>query len=563
MTITLLDQRGSKEDRVAYWLQQFERATSTRATFEGHWSQVAKKIYPEADQFQQSLRTPGDKRRQLVYSSHASRALKKWISWMISLTIPKTSQWQRFKASDPELNKDAGVKAFFEEFTRLVFKVRNRPSADFYGSMYPHFADRGAFGNGCFFMEETEDEHLVKYLPIALSRVWIQVDHYRRVQTVFYKSCMSAAAAHMKWQKVWGKSPPPKVKSQLEKNPWEDMYFLHVVTPRQGRNPDSFGPERMPYESLYIAMDDRELIEEGGYWEMPYVFGREPQLANEHYGRGIGMMILPEMGTLDAMKKTHLFSGERKANPPVLLADDDFGQGARVLDLRPGGMNRGTVSRDGKPLMAPFDNGARLDITREMMQDEEAAIDDSFGLNLFRILLEDPRGNVTATEILKRAQEKADLIAPTANSLQSETFGPETERLVGIISRAGLVGPLPQALVEANGDYEIEHIAPVNQLQRSGELAAIQQAIEVAMPFIQLDPTQAQRFDLGEILERHIDVQGGPPQALRSKDEFAQILAQIQQAQAQQAQMEQAREIAGAAKDGAQALQVIQGGAGA
>lgn len=555
---SLIVQSKRSPPDVEHWLRLCEAQKTARSNFDTSWSSVARRIWPEADQFRTQLE-PGAKRRQEVFSSHGSRALRKWVSIMLSLMVPKTSQWQQIKASDPELNKAPEVKAFFEELTRRAFKLRNGPRADFYGALAPVFSSLGAFGNGCFFLDDSPTGG-VRYTVVPLSQVWIALDQYRRVVTVFHQYPMSAAAADMKWRKVWGSNPPEKVKQNLEKNPWGDMQWLHVVTPRGNVDPEALGPESMPYRSMHISVEDRQLVEEKGYHEMPYIFGREMVEANEIYGRGPGMVVLPELGTLNQMKKTHLVAGERVAVPPILMHDDGFGMGARRVNLLPNGLNFGALTSQGDPLMRPFETGAKLDITLEMMQEEKEAVDDAFGLNLFRILLEDPRANVTATEILQRAQEKGDLIAPGINSRQSEMLGPETERLVGIMSRQGLLPEVPEALLEA-GEYEIEHSSPANRLQRAGELAAISQAIEIVTPLAAVDPLVLGKFKADKIIDRVMEIQGGTTDVLLTEDEYAEYRAQAAEQQQQAAMPEQAATGAGAMKDGAQALQLLQGGA--
>ena len=539
---------------VEKWCRRFEQVMGDRQTFDAHWSQVARRLWPEADQFSGSQYEPGSKRRQTVYSSHGSRALRKWVSVMMSQMVPKTEQWQQLRASNDDLNKDPAVKRFFEELTRRIFEIRNSPAADFYGTMIPTFSSLGAFGNGCFFMDDLTGG-IVRYIPVPLQQVWIAVDQYKRVNTVFYKYPMSASAAQKKWGAVWGKNPPERVKRMLEDSPYKPMDWLHIVAPREDMDAKALGPKSMPWMSLHILYEDKHLVEERGYEEMPYIFSREMLEAHEDYGRGPGMVVLPELGTLDAMQKTFIRSGERVAAPPLLLHDDAFTLGSRVVNLLPDGTNFGAVSRDGKPLIQPLQTGARLDITREMMQDQEGAIDDAFGLNLFRILLEDPRANVTATEILQRAQEKGDLIAPSINARQSQMLGPETERLLGILDRTpGGVPEWPPALLEAEGEYRIEYSSPANRLQRSGEVAAITRTMEVIAPIAAVDPMVLRKFKGGSVVDRVMEIQGGPSDVLLTEDEFAQLQQVVAEQQQQAQAAAQAPDVARAMKDGAGAL---------
>lgn len=543
---------------VEYWLRLLDDLKTTRANFDSHWGEVARRIYPEADQFR-THREPGTKRRQQVYSSHASRALRKWVRIIISLAAPKTSQWQQIRPEDDDLAKDPAAKQFFEDLTRRVFKVRLSPRTRFYETLAPTLQYYGAFGNGCAFIDETDEGP--RYLPVPLSQVWIAIDHLRRVQTVFYQYPMSAAAADMRWRKVWGKNPPEKVKQALEKNPFAELQFLHIVTPRGNVDPDAFDERAKPWRSLHIAVEDRVVIKEGdGYYEMPFLFPRDMVEAGEIYGRGAGMLSLPEMGSLDAMKKTFLRTGERSAAPPILTADDGYGGGARRVNLLPDGLNFGALDRQGNPLIRPFESGAKLDLTREMMQDEVEAINDAFSLNLFRLLIEEPRSNVTAFEIAQRMQEKGELIGPAIDSLQSEVFGPETERLLGIMSRLGDWPEVPP-VVQEFGTYRVEHTSPANQLQRAGEVAAIGRTLELITPLGAVDPSVYRKFRGGKIIDRVMEIHGGPTEVLVPEDEFQEMLAADAQAAQQAAMPEQLATGAGAAVDGAKALQLLQGGA--
>jgi hypothetical protein len=540
---------------VDYWLGLFDSVKTSRATFDSHCSEVARKIYPEADQFTQK-REPGRKVRQEVYSSHAARALRKWVRFIISLTAPKTTQWQQVLPEDEELAKDPAAKAFFEDLTRRIFKMRLSPRARFYETLQGTLMDFGAFGNGCFFVDEEDGR--ARYIPVPLSQVWIAVDHQRRVQTIFYQYEMSAAAADMKWRKVWGKSPPEKVRQNLETRPFAEMQWLHIVTPRGNVNPDSLGNEGKAWRSLHFALEDRVVVDEGGYYTMPYMFPRDMLAPNEIYGRGAGMLVLPEMGTLNAQKRTFLQSGERVAAPPILLRDDAVTLGARKINLTPWGLNGGMLDSRGNPLLRPFETGGKLDLTREMMQDEEMAIDDAFGLNLMRMLVDDPSVK-TAFEVAQRLEEKGQLMGPTGDYLQSELFGVETQRCVDILWRAGDFPEVPPVVAEA-GTYRIQHTSPASALMRAGEMAATTRTLQILAPFIEQDPMILKKFRPGAIADRSMEIYGGPTELLVPEEEFQEMVAQANEAAAAAQQGAMAEQGAGALQKGAQALTLLQGG---
>ena len=81
-------------------------------------------------------------------------------------------------------------------------------------------------------------------------------------------------------------------------------------------------------------------------------------------GRGPAQIVLPGLKTLNAMKRTFLKVGHRIADPVYLIGDD----GLMSLDQRPGSINPGGMSADGKPLVGKLVEG-NIQVTLEMMQE--------------------------------------------------------------------------------------------------------------------------------------------------------------------------------------------------
>ena len=92
---------------------------------------------------------------------------------------------------------------------------------------------------------------------------------------------------------------------------------------------------------------------DGGYRTFPYAVSRYDQAPREVYGRGPAQMVLPALKTLNAQKRTFLKQGHRAADPVLLTADD----GIVDVDLRPGALNKGGVTADGRPLITTLPVG--------------------------------------------------------------------------------------------------------------------------------------------------------------------------------------------------------------
>jgi hypothetical protein len=201
--------------------------------------------------------------------------------------------------------------------------------------------------------------------------------------------------------------------------------------------------------------------------------------------------------------------------------------------------------------------GARVDIGMDMMEQRRRVINDAFLITLFQILVETP--SMTATEVLQRSQEKGALLAPTVGRQQSETLGPLIEREIAILARQGLLPPLPDILLEAEGEYDIEYVSPLSRAMKAEEGVGILRTLEMVQPIAAVDPGVMDNFD-GDVITRLLaDTNGAPTKILRSQDQIAALRDQRAQQQALQSGLAAAPQAADAALKVAQIADMGQG----
>ena len=538
-------------------LRRLSELEGRRSNWDTHWSEIAERVWPAADEFT-TARAPGEKRSTKIYDATASMALEKFAAAMESMLTPRAQKWHTLKATDENLNRDAGVKKWFEQVNRILFQARNAPKAAYYSQMHEGFKSLGAFGNACLFVDEPKAGGL-SYVQCHVGQIYIEVNPARTVDTVYRKYSMTAKAA----EQQWGRDKlPSKVADALERD--ESLYknfdFLHVVTPRTDMDMDRKDYKGMPWLSYQIGIDDKAMIEEGGYHEFPYMYSRYTVNPTEIYGRSPAMLVLPAIKMAQEMQRTFIRAGHKIVDPPLLLHDDGvLGTGSKQVRLTPGGLNYGGVDAQGRPLVVPLQTGARLDLTEAMLEKEREVINDAFWVTLFRILVDQPQ--MTATEALIRAQEKGQLLAPAVGRQQSEMLGPQIHREFNILGRQGYLPELPQILVEAEGEYEISYESPATRFQRSEELVGVQRTLEMAAPFMQLDPNVMSIFKPEEIIRLAAEINGAPTDILRTPEEMEELVAQQQQQAQQQQMLEALSQAAPAVKDLSQAQAAGGGGA--
>ena len=265
------------------------------------------------------------------------------------------------------------------------------------------------------------------------------------------------------------------------------------------------------------------------------------------------MMALAAIKNLNEMVKTMMRSAQMTVAPPLLVTEDAL---MRQFDMRSGSLNYGGLDMNGNEMVKALRLDGRFDLGEYMVDRATRIINDAFLVNLFQIRVDNPQ--MTATEAMLRAQEKGQLLAPTMGRIQSEQFSVIVERELDILARAGSLPPMPQALIEAGGEYAIEFSAPLNKLQRSEDAIGILRTQEALAPMAQIDPNVMDVFDVKEAARVLADVYGAPSRVLRSKKAVEKI-DEDKRAQAEQAAMLQAAPIAAsAAKDMAQAQQIAR-----
>lgn len=197
-----------------------------------------------------------------------------------------------------------------------------------------------------------------------------------------------------------------------------------------------------------------------------------------------------------------------------------------------GALIPGAIDIQGRPLLAPMQYGNNLSITLELQNQVREAIHNVFLQPLFLSLAQTKE--MTAEEARLREQEKAMLLAPMGERINSEWMVGNCEREIDIIREYGLLDEVPDELME-DGSLQIEFESPLVHMQQAGEIKGVFETLESAMSLSQADPTVLDRIDMGEALTIIANYKGVPSRILRTPE---QIQA-LGEARAQQQQAEQ------------------------
>ena len=455
-------------------MQEFSQYVSWRSTFAMQWEEAAELILPTSRNtfFYQNFTWPGQKKTQQQIDASGMMALHRFAAICDSLLTPRNMTWHTLSANDDYVMKDRATRLWFEKVTRILFKYRYAPNANFSSQNNSNFQSLGAFGNATMFIDAFDGRDYgnqvgLRYKAVPLGECFFGENHQGRVDRIIRWFRMTAYQAVQKWGPAM---LPAGLQSAYEQHSQWLYSFLHCVRPRRDYDRKRLDARSLPFESHYVSVEGQCLMQQGGgYRTFPYAVSRYDQTPLEVYGRGPAQMVLPALKTLNAQKRTFLQQGHRAVDP-VLLVNDD---GLMGMDLRPGAINKGGVNADGHLMVHPLPTG-NIQVNEKMMEMERAIINDSFLVSLFQILTETPQ--MTATEVIERTNEKGILVAPTVGRQQSEYLGPMIERELDILAAltnngVPILPPIPPRLREAGGSYEVEYTSPLARAQKAQEVS--------------------------------------------------------------------------------------------
>lgn len=524
-------------------IKRFEALKSKRVTWEGHWQELADFILPRKADIV-TVRTPGEKRTHRLFDATAIEANELLASALHGMLTSPQAPWFELTLRDRELAADEAVKGWLENVAGRMTTTLN--NSNFQTEIHEVYLDLGCFGTAALFIEEDE-EALVRFSARPLSEIFIAQDRRGKVDTVFRKFPFTGRQA----VQLWGeKAVGERILKKFREAPDEEAQILHAVFPRADRLPGRSDGVNMPVASIYLDIEARHVIAEGGFEEMPYTVARWTKATGETFGRSPGMKGLADIKMLNEMCKTTLKAAQKVVDPPMLVADDGV-----MLPVRttPASLNYARFLADGSDPIRPLQTGGNLPIGLEMEEQRRKAIRSAFFVDQLQ-LVGGPQ--MTATEVLQRTEEKLRLLGPVLGRLHSELLRPLIDRVFAIMFRADELPPPPHAL--KGGDIDVEYVSPIAKAQRATRAQGLLRVFEVAAPLTAAQPEMLDNIDGDAVVRELWDLFSVPGGLLRER----KAVSAIRQARGQAAAEEAAKDDAERLVKGAATTVKVLDGAG-
>lgn len=531
------------DPRAKALLDRADRLKADRSNFENHWQQLHDYILPDGEHHTRQADRPGTQSRTEQLQGAGEDAANDLASAMHGLLTNPGTKWAGLEANLPELNERHDTRVWLDDTTRRMYALFNSPRARMVSALEQYYLRLGVEGTHSIFVDAKPGE-LPTFISVGVKDTLLAEGPDGLVDTVFRPWSMPAGAA----VRFFADDATEKMRAKAEKKPDELLHFMHAVLPRDERRAGVLARTDRPVASFWVSVDERRVVREGGYHELPYITGRWQKRASEAYGRGPGSRALPNVKMLQRMARSTVRGGEKSVDPPLLVADDGVLSPVRVS---PSGLIHvrselmGTQASPVRPLMT----GSRPDLGVDLMDWVVAGIQRAFMVHLIRV----PRdARMTATQVITINEEAMRALGPVLGRQQEELLGPLIARVYGLMARGGFLLPAPPDLA-ASGIKPV-FVSPLAKAQALTEVRGFTQWLEIMNPAAERDPALLDLVDFERAGRDVADRLGVPPTWLNSP---AKVKAMREARQAAEEERAGAENFAEMAKAMAAATQVV------
>lgn len=451
-------------------------------------------------------------------STDASQVLA---SSIVNGTTPANAIW---------FGLDAGQESdlerrWLDDAAKIVWE--NIHASNFDGSIFECMLDLVDCGYFTLYVDEAEDGgyNFECWHP---SEVFLaQTKKGGKVDIVHREFLLTAEQAVAKYGKD---NLSEKTKQKAVEKPSELVKFIHCIYPREIYVANAMRSKNLPIASVHIEYQEKKIVKESGYHEMPAITPRWSSIPNSSYSFGQIFNALPAIKELNTIKRLEAANMDM-AIAGMWIAEDDGVLNAKTIKVGA----RKVIVANSVDSMKALTPGTNFDVAFTKEERLQAEIR--------RIMMADQMPPVegqprTATEFYARINFLRQLLGPVFGRYNSEFLQPFVERCFGIAYRAGVLGQAPETL--ATRAYTVKYLSPLARSQKMEEVSAIQQAYASAAQIAaaKQDGSVFDNLNDDEAMRAISQALGVPNKIERSSDDVDEMRKQRQESQ--QAQQEQA-----------------------
>lgn len=505
-------------------LTRWGQLKNERSSWDSHWQDISDLFLPRSGRFFVQDRNRGDKRHNKILDNTGTRALRVLAAGLMAGMTSPARPWFRLTTSDPQLDESGTVKAWLSDVTRLMQMIFAKSNT--YRALHSMYEELGAFGTASSIMMPSY-KNVIHHHVLTTGEFAISTDYEGNVNTLFreFEVTVSQVVREFGYDKCG-----TAVRTLFDKGTLDAWVpLVHSIEPRSDRDLSKRDAKNMAWKSCYFELGSDSLgaLRESGFSGFPGLCPRWALAGGDIYGHSPAMEALGDNRQLQQEQLRKSQGIDYKTNPPLQVPTS---MKNHIADTLPGGISYVDMTSPNGGIRTAFEVNLDLSHLLEDIRDVRERIKSSFYADLFLMLSNAENGQMTATEVAERHEEKLLMIGPVLERLHNEILDPLIEMTFQRMIEAQIVPTPPPEL--QGMELNVEFVSMLAQAQRAVATNSVDRFVGNLGAVAQYKPEVLDKFDADHWADAYADMLGVDPKLIVPSDKVAIVRQQRAQAQA-------------------------------
>jgi hypothetical protein len=515
-------------DRAATKIKHFKELKSGRSAHEGYWQSLHDYFYIEGSDIS-SVSSPGSELNvNNLWDSTTLDCADVLASGFMNYLTPQTSKWFRLRSKNPAHAENKAIGDFLSDVSdELIYTLSH---SNFYDEILPAYKSSGVYGTSIILAEEDMEDD-VRFLNLPIKQVCIVDDARGRACEFYIEFEYTAFQAETRWGK---EKLSEEMKKEAESRSEKKHLFLLFIGKRSARDVRKDNRANMQVEALWIDVENKKTMDEGGYNEFPCFAHRFDKRPFMPWGYSPAMKSLPFARLLNAIAKTDLRRAMKETDPAMAAPDNAF---IMPMNMNPRGINyykKDALGSNPANSVFPLGGYGNPQTGLEKIQYYTNSVRSLMFYDVF-LAFNSLDKQMNNPEVMERINEKMTMMGGAVGRW-TQVDSQIIARLIGILSRRGKLPEMPDEMAD-DPNYEIDYVSRLAQAQKSSELNALNIGLTTIAQMAQFMPDVLDKVDPDKVVDETWSITGAPIRVLRDDSEIAKIREARGQQQAQAQEM--------------------------
>ena len=497
-------------------LKCYDKALSVKRNWEPYYKEVYDYCLPNRQNVYNSGKPLGEKENNLsLFTSLGITASNNFVSKIQELITPVGQDWIGLQKVSTKEDNQEETNAINEELSKFSIILNSMKNGSNFDSIITEFYYDLIAGTSCLLVLPGTPQEPLKFKTIPFQEYCFTEGNDGAVREVYREFNLRFEEVKDTWQDI-------KNFDINEEEKKERITIIEAVI---------YNYDTKLWDYLVIYKKEKKIILKREYKTNPFIILRWNKASGEWYGRGVGLMAINDLKTLNLIMEYSLRIYCYQL--PILLAKQDVFNSN--FSLEPLSINFVESTSTNEPSITQLQFNGNNDITAYNIEAMQVAIKRTM---LDNTILDDGKVR-TATEVAQRIQELKSTLNNMFGRIIVDFLYPIVKRIIECLQHFNYIDKSFNVDMIDGFGFKIDIKTP---LARQNKINEVQEISNIIQYFMSVDPTgqtMNKYIKLDTLIPYLCRLMGMPEEFIKSQEE----IQMEQQAMAEQQQMAQQQQI--------------------